>query len=920
MSVVRLPINTLSGGVGRQAPTKRLVSEAENIDNCLVTLEKSIEKRPPLNMVESGLSTCYLDIANLNPATTFSNGGAATNFNTDNLYFHFLDIDGYNRYCIIINRAGYTFDPVAANSFTYSGNTINLDSLITVYRIEPTEWIKEEVDLTYGDNNTYGVGTNTSGFNRAVFEYLTYGNKSITSSYRIANTISTGIAPANTKDTFGSIDFDVGCIIWNKLVKLDYLPDNSQLEMAFSSTAWEASIEANEFIHSGDVINYKRTTPPQTPNPALEDDLSSVEGYWTNVRDDIQIDINPDTFEEYEFGQNLENFGEIPQYPATEVYNDVRDFPGYRAWRMMHHYYDNPRIIETTSGTIDWSTDQYYQTSPLPAEDRDYDPTEYFGLGKVYYARNSYLTFPAGFYRAMRYTKNPYFERMRAEGPNSVFDHRRFPLIIYKDTATDGKWRIKAMPLVPRRAGNSLSNTGPKGVSRKEKIQSMAIWKNRLWIATDNTMLASRTNNYYNFWIDDVQNIVETDPIDIEASVGAYNKLSYIVPFQNILLALSSGSVQFEIRGGSVDVGMSPFNVEFRPTSFFSTSKLVAPQKMANNIFFINSSRMYMYLSGSSFNDEYSTSMEVSSHCRGYLPENIGATTTSSATNTIFFVDADTPYTIYNFTFRTNGDKIIQQAYHKWILSNSDNVLAMKSYEKDFYIVSKRPQTNVGTNKKLAVYFTSLETVPIATPMLDWLVKIFPANMTYSSGSNKTTFTLPYYDPNISYAVKAPEWGTTAYTAYPVEDVLVDNITGLTKVTVTGNFLSNPMYIGRSYLMNIELSQQVYRSESDPNTVYEGVLNLKRITTRHLYTGSYDVLVTRNNRTTTLTSFYPTDINSLIVRNDELKVDTVGEHFVKLLAYSEGCKINIQSEYPTPCNISNIEIIGNWRSRNTSIE
>ena len=38
MPFTRLPINTLSGGVGRQAPSKRLTSEAENIDNCLVTL------------------------------------------------------------------------------------------------------------------------------------------------------------------------------------------------------------------------------------------------------------------------------------------------------------------------------------------------------------------------------------------------------------------------------------------------------------------------------------------------------------------------------------------------------------------------------------------------------------------------------------------------------------------------------------------------------------------------------------------------------------------------------------------------------------------------------------------------------------------------------------------------------------------
>jgi hypothetical protein len=918
MTIARLTINTLSGGVGKQAPTKRLVSEAENIDNCLVTLEKSVEKRPPLSMVKSGNSDCYLDLNNIDAVTTFTNSGA-TNFNTDNLYFHWLDIDGYNRYCIIINRAAYTFDPVVANSFTVNGVTIKLDTFLTVYRIEPTEWIKEDVDLTYGDNAQYGAN-NTSGFNRAVFEYLTFGNKNVTSSYKIANSTVTNVSPTSILNTFGSIDFDVGCIIWNKLVKLDYLPDNSNLEVGYNNSTWGASISSNEFIHSGDVINYKISTQPQTPNPSLEDNLTDISGYWTNVRDNITFSIDPNTLEEEETGQSLENFSFIPQYPASEVYNDVRDANGYKAWRMLHHYYDNPRIIPITNQIIDWNKDHYYLSSPLTAESRDYDVSNYYGLGKVYYARTPYLTFPSGFYRATRYTKNPYFERIRSEGPNSVFDHRRFPLIIYKDTATDGKWRIKAMPLFPRRAGTSLSNPGPKALERKEKIQSLAIWKSRLWIATDNTILASRANNFYNFWIDDIQNIVETDPIDIQASVGAYNKLSHIVPFQNLLFALSSGSVQFEVRGGSIDTGISPFNAEFRPTSFYSTSKLTTPQKMSNNVFFINASKIYMYLSGSGFSDEFSTSMELTQHCRGYLPENIGATAVSSATNTIFCVDADNTNLIYNFTFRTNGDKIVQNALHRWILSTYDNVMSLKSYEKDLYIITKRITTVGSSTHKLAVYFTSLETVPVATPMLDWLVKVPVQDMSYAN--NQTTFTLPYYDPEVDYAVKAPEWSTQAYTDYDLTSVYVDNNTGLTKVTVTGDLTANPVYIGRSYEMNIELSPQVYRNTQDTtgSTPIEGVLNLKKITTRHLYSGSYDIEIERNGRASTLTSFYPLNINSLLSRNDELKIDIVGEHLTKVLSYSEECKIFIKSDYHTPCNISNIEILGNFRGRNTSIE
>lgn len=984
MSLTRLPINTLSGGVGRQAPTKRLTSEAENIDNCLVTLEKSVEKRPPLSRVEyyvnegtpSGSS--YLPLANLDPT-------AGLSYNTDNLYFHFLDIDGFNRYCIIINRAGYSFDPVVANDFKLNGVTIKLDNFLTVYRIEPTKWVKEVVDNTELVSNV----SNTAGFNRGIFEYLTFGNKSaaggVATSYKIANT-TYSISPTSIKDTFSSMDLDVGLILWNKLVPLDYLPDNESNEYVVAAS-WVNSISLNEYIHSGDVINYKIAAKPSGSDPITENNLSSA-FYWTNVRDDIQFIVSSETFEESEIGQNLENFGEIPQYPATEVQADVQDANGWRALRMLHHYYDNPRVLpkieftktlaapqsgtttihmadtslittgmyvrgaegldrvvqsivpnvsiavnganftSTTSvtltiGKIDWLKDHFQLTSPLPQEDRD-GAVNYFGFGKVYQARNPYLSFPAGFYRATRYGKNPYFERVRSEGPNSVFDHRRFPVIIYKDTAGDGKWRIKHMPLFPRRAGTAISNPGPKALERKETIQSMAIWKNRMWIATENTLIASRTNSYFNYWVDDVHNITESDPIDIQSSVGAYNKLSYIVPFQSVMFAASSGSVQFEVRGGDSGAGISPFNVELRPTSFFSTSKLVEPQKMGNQIFFMDAGRMYMYLSGSSFNDEFSTSMDVSTHCRGYLPSTFGAVCSNSATNSIFFVDGGQKNHIYTFTFRTNGDKVSQNAFARWILAGEDEVKAMKSYEKDLYIVSKRPAgPDVGDGNKLVVYLVSLEAVPLTTPMLDWLTEVTPASMVYVGGNTQqTVITLPHYDPDVNYAILTPAWGAQAYTAFLSNSLSINN-SGNTTMQIPGNWTGFPVYVGRSYLMNIELSQQVQRTKATSGTssdVVEGVLNLKRITFKHYNTGSYDVLVQRRGRPITSTTFFPTDINSLLSVENQLKVDLVGEHYSRLLSYSEATKINIQSAYPTPCNISNIEILGNFRSRNTSIE
>lgn len=961
MPVTRLLINSLSGGVGRQAPTKRLVTEAENLDNCLVTLEKSVEKRPPLTRIAvNGAGDSYLDF----------NVDVFSGCNPDNLFFYFLDIDGYNRYCIIINRAGMPFDPRVQNSFTHNGTDLNLSHFLTVYRIEPTEWIKEEVDITTG--TTSG---NTSGFNRGIYEYLTYGNKNTSSTYYIGSNDSDTVAKTSIKETFGATDFDVGMLLWNKLVPLDYLPNNINQDMVPNAANWYANMTVesnppaawssvttyvigdliaynnryfrcilgnsnqtppdsetsntywyylpmNRKIHSGDVVNYKISNKPENAEPSTEDSIllnnSPNVSYWKNVRDDVNFEINPDTLEELEIGQNRENFGEIPQYPAEEVYNDVRDLNGFKALRMLYDYYDKPRVI-SVSNPIAWSNDEYQLTSPLTAESRD-GQTSYLGFGKVYFARNPYLTFPSGFYRATRYLTNPYFERVRSEGPNSVIDHRRLPILIYKDVNGDGKWRVKHMAVIPRRSGTSLSNPGPKAIERKERIKSATIWKSRLWIATENTIIASRTNSFFDFWVNDINNVVETDPIDIQASVGNYNQFSHIIPFQNLLFVLSSGSVQFEVRGGSNDVGMSPFNVELRPTSFFSTSKLNQPQKLGNNVFFTNSGKMFMYLSGSALSDEFSTSMDISTHCKGYLPENIGAITTSSATNSLFMVDETIPYHIYIFTFRTNGDKIVQNAYHRWIFSTLDNIVGCKTYEKDMYLVSKRLQ---GNNTKLCVYFCSLETVPSTTPMLDWLYKV-PTSSISESGNN-LIITLPHQDTQANYVVLASEWGTSAYTSIAVSANTTNGNNQTVLIVPRPGYTVDqglqPIWVGRSYTMNIELSQQIKRgNDGVSEQALEGVLNLKRLTTRHLYTGSYDIKIQRQNRTPTTVTFFPTDINSMLATNSYLKIDTVGEHFSKILSYSEGTKIFIQSAYPTPCNISNIEILGTWRSRNTSIE
>ena len=54
MPTVRVPILNLFSGVARQPSSKRLTSELENIENAILTFERSAEKRPPLEFIHGG--------------------------------------------------------------------------------------------------------------------------------------------------------------------------------------------------------------------------------------------------------------------------------------------------------------------------------------------------------------------------------------------------------------------------------------------------------------------------------------------------------------------------------------------------------------------------------------------------------------------------------------------------------------------------------------------------------------------------------------------------------------------------------------------------------------------------------------------------------------------------------------------------
>ena len=111
--------------------------------------------------------------------------------------------------------------------------------------------------------------------------------------------------------------------------------------------------------------------------------------------------------------------------------------------------------------------------------------------------------------------------------------------------------------------------------------------------------------------------------------------------------------------------------------------------------------------------------------------------------------------------------------------------------------------------------------------------------------------------------------------------------------------------------MNVQLSTITKRDQN--NNTIDGVLNLKKITTRHHNTGQYTIEVERRGRTSTSVRSESITFNDITDKLGNTRIEDEGELVAKILGPADGTKLFIKSDFPNPCNITNIDIVANFR-------
>ena len=862
---IKVPIHSLSGGVGRQAPSKRTPLEAQDIDNALVTLERSVEKRPGTVVLES------FD-ANFDAVP----GGRLGIPADADLVYEWFFVSDELRYLLVVD---------------YSA-TQESDQLIYIYKYTDTDVV--DVSPTFASDAatrsyiTYNPGGTHTGTDALRFTQVgpkimilnTLVKAGYSSVFTGTNWELVGLdgLPTGVRDlkggevtylTASDVDPDGLAIIWT--------PDRiyvSGVEVLNSTGVWRAT----ENVEAAD--SSPGISGPYSPGDTV--------GKWEYVRDTEKIPVDddryPDATKRY-LGQSLFDFSEIklpPRAPEVLAPNGAEE--------MLEALYPD-------TGNAD-------------------------GLGKIYYVENAYATSLPGFYRITNAATKPYFQKVRTPDAYSRFAPERMPHVLSFDSGSLS-WSLDSIDWSDRVSGDRESNPGPQIFKdgAAVEIKSLAFFRDRLWLSAEDSVFSSRAGQIEDFFLNDPSIIGDEDPIDVRLSTNKYTPVSYMTPFETYLFINTPADVQFLLSGSENLI--TPLTAEVSPVSFYSTAPLIEPILMGSQVYFYAPERMYLYLPDT-IQSSITSTIEVSQHCPDYLPENFGDYCVVPSQDTIMVVDRDTPTDVYVYTNRFNGNQVSQSSFCRYQFSN---VVESISSTKGFVYMVSKDSDGGRTIGRMKFYETNT-----VRPLLDnqKSIRTAVASIVYDGLTNTTAITFPdYSNPSVDSLMFNidDDQGRNELTGVLIEYETAVQENGDLVFTVNGNLM--PLVVsattssegydpadllitaGTSYTMNVELSPQFSRDQN--NNAIDGVLSLRTLHTRHFNTGNYRILVAPDGQTFRKSS----EFNASTISGSKFAdapIDPQGESVAKLFGFSDTTRIRIVSDYPTPCNITNMEIKGRFRS------
>ena len=422
-------------------------------------------------------------------------------------------------------------------------------------------------------------------------------------------------------------------------------------------------------------------------------------------------------------------------------------------------------------------------------------------------------------------------------GVKTELNATTMPLQLVPD-ATFNNWTLDVTDWSDRLVGDDETNPAPTFVGNK--INDMFFFKNRLGVLTDDSVVFSEADEFFNFWRATVLQLLDSSRIDVGVSHTRVAILKHAVPFQEKLL-LFSENTQFVLRGTDL---LTPKTVSITPATEYNSTPEIRPIVLNNYVYFPFKRNGYAGVTEYYVDNDTNIfdAAEVTAQVPTYIQSDVIAMAGTAVENVLALVNNQNRKEIFVYKYFWQGKEKIQSAWQKFTLSR--DVIGLDFIESNLHLV---------TNDTTSTY---LEVLPLENDLQDTGLtyticldsRIDGSALTTSfSGGVSTISGFPYDPVDVEIFSKAGHKYTFTRTS-------------ATEGTVSGDITSVPFFAGIPYDMLYKFSDQTLkqpterggRSASDYTfqTIRSGSLN-------YAETGHFVVEVTPKFRDTYSYAFNP---------------------------------------------------------------
>lgn len=476
-----------------------------------------------------------------------------------------------------------------------------------------------------------------------------------------------------------------------------------------------------------------------------------------------------------------------------------------------------------------------------------------------------------------------------------AFDPATMPHKLVREA--DGTFTFSEVSWERRKVGDNVSNPLPSFVGRT--ISDVVFYRNRLGFLSDESLILSRSGNYFNFWGETATAVLDSDPIDVTAAHTKVSILNWAIAFNKALL-LFSGQTQFQLASGDV---LTPKTAKLETVSEFESSAKARPTAAGQNVFFTldkgtySTMREYFVDTDSYTND----AADITAHVPKYLPGGIYKLAASSSDDILVALSRTQRNVIYVYKFYWGATEKLQSAWVKWVWPEGDNILNADLLTSTLSLTIQRSD---------GVY---LEKINLEQGAVDAELgyKVHLDRRTTSTGSynpttNRTTWTLPYSDTSELSVVLG---GSFSNAGAKVE------VTRPTPTTVEakGNYSSGLVYIGKPYTKRYRFSEQ-FLKDANNLAILQGRLQLRRMTVDYSNSGYFRAEVTPKGRQTYKYPFTGKRIGSSGFILGKTNIEN-GQFSFPVSAQSTGVTIDLVNDSHLPSFFQSAEWFATFSSK-----